>query len=79
MLARPSILVAGATGAVRRKSTYVVLGSDRAVEVLIEERNLLENVAADTGDLAEEEEGEGTGGNTEGASNGSAKCAQRVS
>lgn len=52
------------------KKTYVVLGSDSAVKVRVEERELLENVPTNTGDLAEEEKGEDTGARTECASNG---------
>lgn len=52
--------------------TYVVLRSNSPVEVGVEERELLEDILADTGNLAKEEEGEDTGADTEGGGNSSA-------
>ncbi|KAM0093675.1 hypothetical protein ACP6JD_002893 [Aspergillus fumigatus] len=45
---------------------------DAAVEVLVKEGNLAQDVVAHTGHFTEEEEGEGASSNTEGGSNGSA-------
>ena len=49
--------------------THVVLGRNGAVKVLVQEGNLSQDILPDTGNLAEEEEGEDTGGGTEAAGN----------
>lgn len=56
--------------------TYVVLGGNGAVKVGIQEGEFLQDIAADTGDLAEEEEGSGAGEDTEatGQSTTGKKC-----
>lgn len=56
--------------------TYVVLGGNGAVKVGIQEGELLQDIAADTGDLAEEEEGSSAGEDTEatGQSTAGKKC-----
>lgn len=51
-------------------ATYVVLRGNGAVKVAVQEGELLENVAAHTGNLAEEEERTGGGGNAEATSEG---------
>lgn len=56
---------------VARRLERVVLGRDAAVEVLVKEGNLAQDVVAHTGHFTEEEEGEGASSNTEGGSNGS--------
>lgn len=50
--------------------TYVVLGGNGTVEVGVQKGELLENIAADTGDLAEEEESSSAGEDTEATGNG---------
>lgn len=48
-----------------KTETHVVLGSQSPVKVLVEEGELLENIPAHTGNLAEEEESTDTSSNTE--------------
>lgn len=52
-----------------RHKTYVVLRSNRPVVVLVEEGELLQDILAHTGDLAEEEEREDASADTESAGN----------
>ena len=52
-----------------KTKTHVVLRSESPVEVLVEEGELLEDIPAHTGNLAEEEESTDTSGNTEGTDN----------
>jgi hypothetical protein len=52
--------------------TYVVLRSNSPVEVGVKERELLEDILADTGNFAKEEEGEDTGTDTKGGGNSTA-------
>lgn len=54
----------------KRRRTHVVLRGNGAVEVGVQEGELLEDVAAHTGNLAEHEESGGTGEDTEGSSKG---------
>lgn len=49
--------------------TYVVLGGNGAVEVLVEERKLTQDIVADTGNFTEEEESEDTSAGTESGGN----------
>jgi hypothetical protein len=50
--------------------TYVVLRGNAAVVVSVQTGNLLQDVAADTGNLAEHEEGSGTSEDTEAGGEG---------
>lgn len=52
--------------------THVVLGGNGAVEVGVQEGDLLEDVPTNTGNLAEHEEGSGTGEDTEATGESSA-------
>ena len=52
------------------QSTHVVLGGNGAVKVGVQEGDLLEDVAADTGNLAKEEDGSSAGEHTEATSEG---------
>jgi hypothetical protein len=56
----------------KRKKTYVVLRRNGAVKVGVEEGELLEDILADTGDLAEEEERGHTGADAKGSGDGTA-------
>ena len=53
----------------KETGTYVVLGGNGAVEVLVEERKLTQDIVADTGNFTEEEESEDTSAGAESGGN----------
>lgn len=56
----------------RQISTYIVLRSNLSLPVASDNRDALEDIHPDAGDIAKEEERKDTSGNTEAAQNGTA-------